>query len=388
MTLAGLAVRNIRRDRLRTLLTVVGVAATILSFILIRTALSAWMVGSDYGARDRLIVLNKVSFLAPAPVHYAEKVREIAGVRTAAHVTWFGGKHPVRENDFFGSMAVESDTFFDVYSEMTVPADQMSNWKADRQGAIVGVSLAKQFDWSVGDEITLVGSIYPGDWTFHISGLYDTTQPSADKAGFYFHWDYLNDSVEEARKEKIGWVAAAINDPAEGADIGARIDARFDTAESQTRSMTERAFQLQFISTADAVLSALNVVSFVIIGIMMLILGNTIAMGVRERTRDFGVMLTLGFRPRQIATFVVIEGFTIGLIGGGLGLLLSFPIVEQGVGKFLEENVGTLFPYFRIPVIVSVGALVLAGGLGAVAALVSAYGAARLNPIDALRRLG
>jgi len=119
-----------------------------------------------------------------------------------------------------------------------------------------------------------------------------------------------------------------------------------------------------------------------------LILGNTIAMGVRERTREYGVLLALGFRPGHIVSFVIGESVFVGLLGGLAGLALSYGIVQQGMGRVLEENMGSWFPYFRIPATVAVGAVMIAVLLGLFAALIPAWRASKLDAVEALRRLG
>ena len=162
----------------------------------------------------------------------------------------------------------------------------------------------------------------------------------------------------------------------------------FDERDVQTQTMSERALNAQFIGAASAILGALNVVSIVILAIMMLILGNTIAMGVRERTREYGVLLALGFRPGHIVSFVIGESVAVGLLGGLAGIALSYPIVQQAMGRWLEENMGSWFPYFRIPVTVAASAVVIAIVLGLVAALIPAWRASKLDAVEALRRLG
>lgn len=388
MNLASLSVKNIRRNRLRTVLTVLGVAVAILSFVLLRTVLDAWNTGAEHAAQDRLATWHKVTFVMPLPKRYFEDVRQVPGVKQATFINWFGAKHPTRDREFFANMAVDPDTFFDVYDDMVVPPAELAAWKADRQGAIIGKALAKQFGWKVGDEVTLTGSIYPGDWKFHISGIYTAARRSVDQAQFLFHWDYMNESLPPGRKDQIGWITTRIADASQGASVGAAIDKAFEDRETQVQTMSERALNSQFIGAASAILTALDVVSVVILSIMMLILGNTIAMGVRERTREYGVLLALGFRPGHIVSFVIGESVFVGLLGGLAGLALSYPIVQQGMGRFLEENMGSWFPYFRIPATVAVGAVVIAVLLGLFAALIPAWRASKLDAVEALRRLG
>ena len=392
MTLTGLAVKNIRRNRLRTALTVMGVAVAILAFVFLRTGVSAWTGAAEHAAQDRLVTSNKVTFIMPLPKRYYQQFDgtsgQFEGVEKATYANWFGARHPVRKQEFFSNMAVDPDTFFDVYNDMEVPPDQLAAWKENRRGAIIGDALVSQFGWKVGDTVTLEGTIYPGDWEFEIEGVYHTTRRAVDRSQFLFHWDYLNESIPEARREQIGWVSTVVADPSIGTEVSQTIDATFDEMEIQTSTMTEKAMNNQFLGGFSAIFTALDIVSVVILGIMMLILGNTIAMGVRERTNEYGVLLALGFRPRHIAGFVVGEAITVGLLGGAVGLALAYPFVEYGVGRWLEENMGSFFPYFRIPPEISVLALVISATAAAIAAAIPAYRASRLQVVEALRRLG
>lgn len=388
MSLARLAVRNAIRNRLRTFLTALGVAVAIISFVTLRTTLSAWSTGAEHAAQDRLATWHKVSFVMPMPLRYAEDVRSVAGVKAATWVNWFGAKHPTRDQEFFATLAVDTKTFFDVYTDMAVEPGELAAWKEDRQGAIIGEALASQFGWKVGDEVTLKGTIYSGDWKFRVRGIYKATRRAVDRAQFLFHWDYMNESLPPGRKDQIGWIATLVEDAGRGAEIGSSIDAKFEEKEVQTQTMSERALNLQFMGAASAVLTAMDIVSLVILAIMTLILGNTIAMGVRERTREYGVMLALGFRPKHILACVLGEASAVGLIGSGLGLLLAYPLVEKGMGRWLEENMGSFFPYFRIPPEVALMAVIGAVVLATIAAAVPAYRAAKLDVVEALRRLG
>lgn len=394
MTLVGLSVKNVSRNRLRAALTVLGVAVALLAFVFIRTTLDAWSTGAEHAAQDRLGTMHKVTFTMDLPRTYFEELDgtrgTVPGVKAVTYQNWFGGKHPVREQDFFATLAVDTDTFFEVYSDMEVPPEQLAAWKENRQGAIVGEALAKTFDWKVGDEITLLGTIYPGDWKFTIAGIYVAKRRAVDKSQFIFHWTYLNESVKQsmpAQAERIGWITTLIDGSARGAEIAQAIDAKFDERDVQTRTMSERALNMEFMGSFGAILTALDVVSAVILVIMMLILGNTIAMSVRERTNEYGVLLALGFRPKHIALFVMGEGLAIGLLGGIVGLALAYPFVN-GMGQWIEDNMGSFFPYFEVPVDVAITALVLATLLAGLAAVIPAYRASRLDVIDALRRIG
>lgn len=390
MTLAGVSIRNIGRNKLRAMLTVLGIAIAVVAFVLLRTVLTAWTVGADYAAKDRIGTRNKVTFIVPLPKRYIEQIRQVPGVKASNFANWFGGKEPNHENEFFATLAVETASFFQVFDEITVAAADKERWLHDRKGAIVGDVLAKKMGWKVGDNVTLQGSIYPGDWQFHISGIYGATRKVVDRSSFFFHWDYLNESLPEGdrRRDQIGWINSRIDDPSRTADITQAIDKLFDDQEIQTLSMSERAMNMSFLGMFSAVLKAIDLISIVILVIMMLILGNTIAMGARERTSEFGVMRAIGFLPHHIALSVLAESLATGVIGGVIGLGLAYPLVEQGMGRFVEENMGAYFPYFRIAQSTAISAVGLALLLGLIAGILPAYRAAKLNVIDALRRVG
>lgn len=391
MTLTGFAAKNILRNKVRSLLTIFGVSVAILAFVTLRTLVWSWASAADVAAKDRVVTRHKVTFIMPLPLKYIDDVRQVDGVKKATFASWFGGKDTKHEQEFFGNFAVDADTYLDVVDEMSVPAADLAKWKEDRQGAIVGDVLAAKLGWKVGDKVTLESGIYPADpdhpWTFTIDGIYTATKRSVDRSSFIFNWKYLNDNLPAARKDQIGWIMSRVNDPSHTADIGVKIDKVFDVKDTQTLSQDEGSFNASFLAGVSAILKAIDIVSAVILLIMGLVLGNTIAMGVRERTFEYGVLRAMGFVPRQIAVFILGESVLTALIGGALGVGIAYPFVEQGMGKWLEENMGQFFPYFRIPPSTIGVALGLAALLGIVAAALPAYTASKLRVTEALRKV-
>jgi putative ABC transport system permease protein len=385
VTLPGLALKNLTRNPFRVVLTVVGVAVAILAFVMLRTVVSAWTSGAEYAAKDRVVTRHKVTFVMSLPKHYVDVVKAVPHVQASTFANWFGGKDPLHDKEFFAALAADTN-FFDVYSEMSVPKEQHEAWLQNRKGAIVGDVLAKKLGWKVGDRIMLESGIYAGDWQFTIDGIYTATARSVDRSTFVFHWDYLNETLS-GQKDMVGWIVSRVDDPARAADIGVAIDKIFDEKDTQTLSQDERSFNTGFLASFSTVLKALDVISLVILVIMMLILGNTIAMGVRERTNEYGVLRALGFLPKHIAIFILAEGVLLGLLGGLLGLLVAYPFIEKGMGRWLEENMGNFFPYFRVEWPVAATALLLAMALAAAASILPANRAARLHVVDALRRV-
>ena len=388
MNLVSIAVKNTRRNLFRTVLTVVGVAVAMLAFLLLRTVLSSWLMGAEYAAKDRVATRHKVTFVMWLPKHYVDDVRNVPGVQSATWFNWFGAHLPGKEDQFFANMATDPKTFFDVYDEISVTPEERQTWREDRRGAIVGATLARQFGWKVGDKVTLEGSIYPGMWEFNIDAIYTATRKSIDQSTFFFQWDYLNEGAPGPAKEKIGWITSKVPTAGTAGAVVKRIDTLFDARDIQTLSMSERDMNTSFLGMMSTLLKAMEIVSVVILLIMMLILGNTIAMGVRERTQEYGVLRAIGFMPGHLSAFVLGEASVLGIAGGALGIGLGYPLINQGVGRFMEDNFTGFFPYFRVAEKDAITAMVLSLLLALLAAAIPAYQASRLRVVDALRKVG
>lgn len=387
MTFLGLAARNAMRNRFRTSLTVLGVAVAIIAFVLLRTVISSWEAAGKYAAQDRLGTRHKVSFVISLPRRYVDTIREVDGVQQATWMNWFGAKDARHPDLFFANFAVDTKTFLDVYDEVQVPPDQKTRWLEDRQGAIVGVTLARQLGLKAGDKITLTGTIFPGDWVFNVDGIYESSRKSFDQSSLVFHWDYLNETLTGQQRDQIGWVVSRIADPGRGPEVSKQIDRIFDQYDAQTITMSERAMNLSFMGMFSAILKAIDIVSVIILLILVMILANTIAMGVRERTSEYGALRALGFSPGHIRFFIVGESTTVGLAAGLLGIAIAWPLVNRGMARFIEENMGGMFPYFRIDNLTVVLALVLALALGLLSGALPALAAGKLSVVNALRRV-
>jgi putative ABC transport system permease protein len=305
-----------------------------------------------------------------------------------AYANWFGAKDMKNEQDFFASIATDPKALLDVYSEIKTSEAEKQAWFEDRQGALVGDALAKKKGWKVGDKVTLAGTIYPGDWTFNVRGIYTTSTTNVDRSTLWFHWDYLNESLPPRQKDMVGWIVANIKDASTSGRISKEVDAMFENRDLQTLTMSEAALNQSFLGMFAAVLSGIDIVSIVITLIMGLIVGNTIAMGVRERTNEYGVLRAIGFLPSHIARFILAEGLVIGLLGGAIGVVLGYPLVNSGMGRIIEENMGQFFPQFRVQPQMAAFAFGLATLLGLVAAILPARQAAKLQVVEALRRVG
>jgi putative ABC transport system permease protein len=387
MTLTGLAVRNLARNKFRVALTLTGVAIAIVAFLLLRTVTWAWVAGPESAPKDRIVTRHRITMTLALPKRYVLDVRKAPHIKAATWANWFGGKDPQREEEVFATLAVDPTTYFTVYDEMKIPADQLDRFVHDKQGAVIGDLLAKRMGWKVGDRVILRSGIVPGDWQFNIDAVYTASSQTVDRASFIFDWNYVNDTVPAARQDMVGWIVSRADGTGSVADIGLQLDKLFDERDIQTRSQDERSFNASFLGMFSAILKALNIISAVILAIMTLILGNTIAMGVRERTGEYGVLRAIGFLPGHIALWVVGESLVMAVLGGVLGTLAAWPFINVFVGRIIEEHMASFFPYFGLePRHMALG-LGLSALLGAAAAAIPAWRASQLQVVEAVRRV-
>lgn len=340
-----LLVRNAFRHKLRSLLTIFGVAVAVLAFGLLRTVMDAWYAGVSAAAANRLIIRNAISLTFFLPIAYGDKIRAVDGVEAVSHMSWFGGIYIDRKN-FFANFAVDAKSYLELYPEFVVPEDQRDAFVRDRKGCVVGRGLARRFGWQVGDPITLQGTIFAGDWPLTVRAIYTGRDQSIDENQLFFHWDYLNErlkAVSPRRANYAGIFIIRISDPDAAASVSAALDALFSNSLAETLTETERAFQLGFVSMSEAILMAIRMVSFLIIGIIMAVAANTMIMSVRERLHEFAVFKTLGFGALRLGGMIAGESLLICAAGGALGIAGTFPAL-----RLLSHYVSNIFPVLAI----------------------------------------
>lgn len=387
MNLTLVAVRNLKRNRFRSLMTIAGVAVAVLTFVLLRTVNTSLRGGTDVSGSSRLYATNRLSWYLPMPKKYAQLVpSSVEGVEAVTFTNNFNGKLPSDPAYFFQSLAVDVPTFLDVFSEVSVSPEAKRAWTEDRQGALVGENLAKKLNLKVGDHIALKGTLYPGEWTFNVRGIYTVTKDTWDRSSVFFHWTYLNDSIPPAQRDRINWVAMRVPASRTSA-IASTIEKTFEDREVPLRSFSHDELSKQIGSMFVSVVRALNLMSFAILAILTMVLGNTIATGVRERTRETGMLRAVGFSGSKIALLIVSEALVLGICGGLLGLAISYPLIQEGLGRVLLENADAVFPSFSIRPSTALGALLIPLVLGAVTAALPIYRTLRIKVVDALRHV-
>jgi len=346
MELIRLLLRNALRHKLRTVLTVIGVAVAVMAFALLQTVVTAWHAGVEASAANRLITRHAVSFVFPLPLSYRDRIAQIAGVNKVTYAVWFSGVY-IDKNQFFARLAVDSDSFFDVYPEFVIDRDQFEAFKRERNACIIGVNIANRYHLKIGDIMPMEGDVYPGQWEFVVRGIYYPRDQTTDPSSMMFHYRYVDERVRQEfpdRAGQVGWYIVRIDDPANSAQISEDIDNLFLNSRAETKTETERAFQQSFLSAASAVITAMNIMSFVIIGIILLVLGNTMVMSARERTHEFAVLKALGFSGGQLFLLLGGESMILSIAGSALGLALTLPAVI-GFQRALPKG---WFPVFYI----------------------------------------
>jgi putative ABC transport system permease protein len=388
MNIATYASKNLFRRRGRTIMTILGVVVAILVFSLIRTVVTSFHAGADAAAKDRIATRHAASITWQLPKRYIDEIRAMDGIDAATWAVWFGSKDPKERTPFFAGFAADHETWFTVLDEMKVEPAVLEEWKRTPNGCILGDILAKTLEVKPGDKLVITSDIYPGDWEFKVVGIYTPLRATADRNSMVFRWDYFNNDPRTAyAHEQIGWVMSRVKDPGKSAEMQRKIDATFATRDDRTLTMSERAMQLSFLGGFTGILDAFDVVSAIIMLIMALILANTIAMSVRERTHEYGVLRAVGFQPGHILAFILGEAILLALLGGVIGVGLTMLFVNGVLGPAVETNMGMLFPYFAVPTSVLLLALGIAVTLGTLAGLYPAWRASNLKITDALRRV-
>jgi putative ABC transport system permease protein len=382
MKFLSLVIANLKRKKLRTVLTVLSAFIAFLLFGLLCALKEGLMGGVNIADADRLIVRNKVTLIQPLPVSYEARIGRIPGVDAVAVSSWFGGIYQDPKN-FFATIPVKPETFLDVYREFKVPEDQRLEWLRTRNGAIVGPATMKRFGWKIGDTVPLTSPIWgqPKDqaaWEFKIVGTYEVTKKGGDTTTFYFRHDYFDEGKVE-RKGLIGWTTVRVKDPDQAAAVAKAIDAEFENSPYETKAEPEGAFAASFAQQVGDIGAIVAGVVSAVFFTILLVAGNTMGQAVRERTEEIGVLKAMGFTNGLVLVLVLMESCFIALLGGFLGLGLAYLIASS-------DPIPTIIPTLNLPHRDLLTGAMFAIALGLIAGALPAVQAMRLQIATALRR--
>jgi putative ABC transport system permease protein len=330
----------------------------------------------------RLITRNRVSLAVPMPIYYRDQIRQVPGVREVMILQWFQGvyKDSRDPKNFFARFAAEPDKLFTIYPEYQVPEDQKKAFRAERTACMIGKDLAERLNLKLGDRVTIKGDIFPVTLELTVRAIYDA--PS-DRENLFFHWKYLEESLPASRASMVGNFSILADKPEDVPRIAQAIDDQFRNSPYQTKTESEKAFQLSFVSFLGNVKMFLLSICAALTFTILLVSANTMAMSVRERIREVGILKTLGFTPGSILGIILGEAVGIALVGGLLGCVLTALLasaIRNGPGLQLRDLV--------IPMSVNLVCLGVAACIGLVSAFFPARSAAGTSILDALGHTG
>jgi len=385
MELLRLIVRNVFRHRLRASLTILGMAIAMLAFGILKTLVEAWYLGVDSSSANRLVVRNKISLIYTMPLAYRTKILQVPGVTGIGYAHWYAGIYKDKKN-FFAQFAISGLDYLALFPEFVVSDEQKKAFEKDRNSAIAGRKLADRFGWKIGDVIPLQGTIYPGTVELVLKAIYRGAHKNVDETAFLFRYDYLNEKLKKTmpeRADKVGWYMVRIKDPDRAAEISQEIDALSVNSLAETLTETEKAFQMGFVAMTDAIVAAIRVISVVVIGIILIVLANTMAMTARERSSEYAVLKTLGFGPWFVFRLIAGESMAMSLIGGLAGAALAFP-----GGMVFRAQLESILPVFEVKLTTVFLIVLVSLVVGLIAALPPAIRTSRMGIAEGLRHIG
>ncbi len=383
-----LILKNTLRNRRRGTLTIASIAISLCLLGVLMAMYRALFFGGEQTPAQalRLVTYHKVSLTQPLPVSYKQKIQQVPGVSALMVRQWFGGayKDARDRRNFFARFAIEPAKLFQIYSELTIPADQKQAFEQQRTACLASRSLADKFGWKPGERITLIGDIYPVNLELTLAGIFD--DPDQNEI-LYFNYEFLRESLPAsfAGRDNIGSLMVQAASPADVPRVSKAIDALFDNSPAPTKTESESAFQLSFVSFLGNLKLFLLAICGAVTFTIMLVSANTLAQSVRERTREVGILKTLGFTNSAILGIILGEAAVIALIGGALGCVLAALLC--GAISNLPAGIQALKLMNVTPLIAAL-TLAVALLIGLVSALVPAFNASRTSILDSLRHTG
>ena len=375
---------------IRSLLTLGALTIAVFLICILRSLLVALDAGIEQAASNRLIVQSAVSLFVNLPVSYQGKMDTVAGVESSCKLQWFGGVYRDPSN-FFAQFACDEDRMEEMYPELELVQGSWEDFQADRRACIVGEQLLGRFGWSVGDLVPLIGTIFPRSngeaWEFQIAGVYRCDSSAFDQATMFFHFDYLEESLEAGAADGPPGSGVFILQIAPGAEptrIMADVDALFENGPQRVQTTTEAEFQRQFVSMLGNVPTFLGAIGGGVLFSIALAVLNTMLMASRERTRQLGILKALGFTDTTAFVLMLSESLVLCTVGGLAGAGLA----KAAEAPFTSGFVGQMFPGFSIPSETLLFGLGLALAIGLAAGIVPALTARRLRPVEAFRMEG
>jgi putative ABC transport system permease protein len=385
----SLILKNSLRNRRRSILTIGSIAVSLCILGVLIAMYHAMFFGEPTQAQAlRLVCRNRVSLTQPIPIYFRDKILRIAGVHDVMAWQWFGGVYKDSRNpdNMFPRFGAEPDHLFKVHGEYELPDDQKLAFQHERTGCIISRALADKLHFNLCDRITLAGDIFPVTLELKVVGIFK--EPD-NMAVLYFNREYLREAlpVSSAQRDTVGAFLIQADSADEVPRVADAVDREFETTPFQTKTESEKAFQLSFMAFLGNLKLFIMAICAAVTFTILLVSGNTISMSVRERIREVGILKTLGFTPSAILGIVLGESAVISVIGGLVGCLLA-----AGLCSMIAHSPGGNFmPALKTlgitPLIglISVGVALM---IGLLSSFVPAWNASRTGILDALKYTG
>jgi putative ABC transport system permease protein len=383
MTLGSFVVRNTFRNKRRSLLTMISIS---FSLLLLTLMMSIWRTFYiDQGppnAAKTIITRDRVSLAFFLPAYYRDKIRTVPGVVAVAPMTYFGNVYKDdKATNSFAQVVTDPDEYPKIAVDKIVPPDQLLAWQRDRTGAMVDIDLVKKFGWKLGDHLVLQSPYFPVHPEVTIRAIYTVDPPVR---ALYFNTKYLEESVSWF-KGQAGWYITAVDKPGDVAPVSKAIDEMFRNAPQHTKTESQQAFRLSFVSSLGNVKAFILSICGAVVFTILLVSGNTMAMSIRARTREVAVLKTLGFTRQRVLSMFVGEAIALSVAGGLLGIIgatllirwLTHSPVAIGIPAEMKVTIPTML-----------ACLLVAATVGFISGCLPAYTASRTNIVDGLRHIG
>ena len=380
MKFLPLLLANLFRKKIRTTLTIGSFFVALTLFALLAALQAGFNQGIEVAGADRLVVVGRTGLIQPLPIAYYPRLQRLSGVKDVAHATWFGGIYQEPKN-FFPQFAVDPDSWLAMYPEYLVEPAEWGAFKEDRQGAMIGRKLAERFHWKIGDRVPLKAPGYFGGnhWAFNVRGIYKGSRRQDDETQLWMQRDYLYENGPQYWKGLVGWYVVRVTDSGAASAVMKAIDAEFANSTSETRTQTESAFAAGFAKQMGNIEFLIRVIGLIVFFTLLVVTGNTMAISVRERTSELGVLKAIGYSDVFVLSLVLVESLLIAAVGGGLGLLAGYFITGTDITK------GIILLYLP-PSAIAAGVFA-AFTTGVLSGLLPALAAMRLTVVNALRRV-
>jgi putative ABC transport system permease protein len=375
--------KNIVRKKTRLILTIGSFAIALFLFGILAIVNNSFngALNSMAGV-DRLMVQNRVSIIQPVPEAYKEKIEQISGVKSVTYANWFGAYYQDEKN-FFPQYAIDEEGYRQMYPEFKVSDAEWKAFLDDREGVIIGEKTAQRYGFKVGDRVPLTGVLWSPEhsWSFNLRGIYHADKPDEDTSQFWLHWK-LFDERRSFGKGTVGWYIVRIDNPANAVRISKEIDTMFANSSTETKTQTEKEMLAGWAKQTGNIGLMITIIGSIVFFTLLLVIGNTMAMSIRERFRELAVLKAIGYTDTFVLTFVIAESLLVALIGVIMGLALMALFLP-----WIEAKLGGILQFVFLPTEKAIEGVILILFIAFLAGIIPAINASRLRVVDAIRRV-